>query len=93
MNNGKQFVSTLDRLRSVFSRVTHAGSTRWRIQPSVNVPYAIPDPNVVRRVVGYAISIKGGLKVRNPEFVESCGAAVAAAVGRADHCTTVLLYY
>jgi rhodanese-related sulfurtransferase len=48
----------------------------WRVQPSVNVPYAVPDPNVLRRVVGYAISIKGGLKVRNPEFVEACVAAV-----------------
>ena len=43
----------------------------WRVPPAVNVPYAIPDPNVVRRAVGYAISIKGGLKVRNPEFVEA----------------------
>lgn len=50
--------------------------TPRRVQPSVNVPYAIPDPNVVRRVVGYAISIKGGLKVRNPTFVEECAAAV-----------------
>jgi hypothetical protein len=50
--------------------------TRRRIQPSVNVPYAIPDPNVIRRAVGYAISIKGGLKVRNPAFVEACAAAV-----------------
>mgnify|MGYP001159329751 CR=1 FL=1 len=42
----------------------------WNVPPSVNVPYAIPDPNVVRRAVGYAISIKGGLKVRNPGFVD-----------------------
>ena len=48
----------------------------WRINPSVSVPYAIPDPNIVRRSVGYAISIKGGLKVRNPGFVDACVEAV-----------------
>jgi len=34
----------------------------WRLAGSINVPYAIPDPFWPRRVVGYAISIKGGLK-------------------------------
>ena len=43
----------------------------WRLVDSANVPYAIPDPNVARRVVGYAVSIKGGLKVRNPAFVDA----------------------
>lgn len=51
----------------------------WRLKPSVNVPYAIPDPNIIRRAVGYAISIKGGLKVRNPDFVETCAAVVGNA--------------
>jgi hypothetical protein len=31
----------------------------WRVQPSISVPYAIPDPVIFRRVVGYAASIKG----------------------------------
>lgn len=43
----------------------------WSVPPSVNCPYAIPDPNVIRRAVGYAVSIKGGLKVRNPDFLET----------------------
>ena len=51
----------------------------WRLVDSANVPYAIPDPNVARRVVGYAVSIKGGLKVRNPAFVDETRAAVESA--------------
>ena len=50
--------------------------SEWRVPPSINCPYAVPDPNVFRRAVGFAISIKGGLKVRNPNFVEQCRAAV-----------------
>lgn len=50
--------------------------SEWRVPPSINCPYAIPDPNVLRRAVGFAISIKGGLKVRNPNFVEQCRDAV-----------------
>lgn len=51
----------------------------WRLVDSASVPYAIPDPNVARRVVGYAVSIKGGLKVRNPAFVDETRAAVESA--------------
>ena len=38
----------------------------WHVPPCVSCPYAVPDPNVLRRFVGYAVSIKGGLKVRSP---------------------------
>lgn len=65
----------------------------WRVPPAVNVPYAIPDPNVIRRAVGYAISIKGGLKVRNPEFVQSLRSAAAARLSsrRAEDGVVVLI--
>ena len=45
--------------------------SEWRVPPSINCPYAVPDPNVFRRAVGTAISIKGGLKVRNPSASSS----------------------
>ena len=65
----------------------------WRVPPAVNVPYAIPDPNVIRRAVGYAISIKGGLKVRNPEFVQALRSAAAARLSsrRAEDGVVVLI--
>jgi rhodanese-related sulfurtransferase len=51
----------------------------WHVPPCVSCPYAVPDPNVLRRATGYAVSIKGGLKVRNPRFVDDARAAKAAA--------------
>ena len=59
----------------------------------MNVPYAIPDPNVIRRAVGYAISIKGGLKVRNPDFVSACRSAAEAQLSarRAEDGVVVLI--
>jgi hypothetical protein len=47
----------------------------WHVPPCVSCPYAVPDPNVLRRATGYAVSIKGGLKVRNPRFVDDARAA------------------
>ena len=65
----------------------------WRVPPAVNVPYAVPDPNVIRRAVGYAISIKGGLKVRNPDFVSACRSAAEAQLSarRAEDGVVVLI--
>lgn len=65
----------------------------WRVPPAVNVPYAVPDPNVIRRAVGYAISIKGGLKVRNPKFVQSLRSAAEARLSarRAEDGVVVLI--
>ena len=51
----------------------------WNVPPCVSCPYAVPDPNVLRRATGYAVSIKGGLKVRSPTFVEDARAARDAA--------------
>lgn len=51
----------------------------WHVPPCVSCPYAVPDPNVLRRATGYAVSIKGGLKVRSPTFVEDARAARDAA--------------
>lgn len=51
----------------------------WHVPPCVSCPYAVPDPNVLRRATGYAVSIKGGLKVRNPRFVDDARAAKTAA--------------
>ena len=46
----------------------------WHVPPCVSCPYAVPDPNVLRRATGYAVSIKGGLKTRNPSFVDDARA-------------------
>ena len=43
----------------------------WRIPGTVNAPYLIPFENVLRRASGYFLAIKGGLKERNPRFVDS----------------------
>lgn len=42
----------------------------WRIPGTVNAPYLIPFENVLRRASGYFLAIKGGLKERNPRFVD-----------------------
>ena len=50
----------------------------WHVPPCVSCPYAVPDPNALRRATGYAVSIKGGLKTRNPSFVDDARATKRA---------------
>jgi len=44
----------------------------WRVPPFASCPYQIPSKNTFRRVSGYALSIKGGLKERDEDFVRNC---------------------
>ena len=48
----------------------------WRLPGTVNAPYLIPFENVLRRASGYFLAIKGGLKERNPRFVDAVDAVV-----------------
>ena len=42
----------------------------WRIPGTTNVPFLVPFENPLRRASGYFLSIKGGLKERNKDFVD-----------------------
>ena len=46
--------------------------SEWRVPPFESCPYQIPSKNAFRRMSGYALSIKGGLKERDEAFVEKC---------------------
>jgi hypothetical protein len=53
----------------------------WRVYPFVSCAYQTPSKNAFRRISGYALSIKGGLKERDEDFVKNCFAIARAKRG------------